>query len=83
MAIWIYAVSKHSTIWGKINVWGRMLLVVMAATMGTETVVASNPTVPVPFDERQNLSEPGGTMGFANSPVLPSHEYQANQRWIF
>ncbi|KAF1024747.1 MAG: hypothetical protein GAK37_03034 [Pseudomonas sp.] len=83
MAIWSYAVSKHSIIWGKINVWGRMLLVVMAATMGTETVVASNPTVTVPFDQRQSLSESGGTIGFASSPVLPSHEYQANQRWVF
>jgi hypothetical protein len=83
MAIWFYAVSRRVIVLEKINVWGRLVLVVMAATLGTETVGASKPVVPASFDERQTLSEPGNGMGFASSPFEPLSEPQQNQRWVF
>lgn len=83
MAIWLYAVSGRAAVLEKINVWGRMVLVVMAATLGTETVGASKPVIPASFDERQTLSEPGNGMGFASSPLQQLGEHQQNQRWVF
>ncbi|MHA6572409.1 MULTISPECIES: hypothetical protein [unclassified Pseudomonas] len=83
MAIWFYAVSRRAAVLEKINVWGRMVLVVMAATLGTETVGASKPVIPASFDERQTLSEPGNGMGFASSPLQQLGEQQQNQRWVF
>ncbi|MDY0835207.1 hypothetical protein [Pseudomonas sp. SED1] len=83
MAIWLYAVSGRAAVLEKINVWGRMVLVVMAATLGTETVGASKPVIPASFDERQTLSEPGNGMGFASSPLQQLGEQQQNQRWVF
>ena len=83
MAIWFYAVSRRAAVLEKINVWGRMVLVVMAATLGTETVGASKPVIPASFDERQTLSEPGNGMGFASSQLQQLGEQQQNQRWVF
>ncbi len=83
MAIWFYAVSRRAAVLEKINVWGRMVLVVMAATLGTETIGASKPVIPASFDERQTLSEPGDGMGFASSPLQPLGEQQQDQRWVF
>lgn len=83
MAIWFYAVSRCVTVLDKVNVWGRLALVVMAATLGTETVGASKPIAPLPFDKRQTLSEPGDSMGFASSPFQQLSEPQQSQRWVF
>lgn len=83
MAIWFYAVSRRVAVMEKVNVWGRLVLVAMAATLGTETVGASKPITPTPFDERQTLSEPGDGMGFASSPFQQLSEQQQTQRWVF
>lgn len=83
MAIWFYAVSRRVTVLEKINLWGRTVLVVMAAGLGTETVGASNPTAPVPFDERQTLSAPASGLGFARSPFEQASVRQVNPRWVF
>ncbi|MCS3415406.1 hypothetical protein HX875_13865 [Pseudomonas yamanorum] len=83
MAIWFYAVSRREAVLEKVSVWGRLVLVVVAATLGTETVGASKPVTPAPFDERQTLSEPGDGMGFASSPFQQLREQQQTQRWVF
>jgi hypothetical protein len=83
MAIWFYAVSRRVSVLEKVNVCGRMVLVVMAATLGTETVGASKPVAPIPFEERQTLSESGDGMGFASSPMQQLSEHQQTQRWVF
>ena len=83
MAIWFYAVSRRMAVLGKVDVWGRLVLVVMVATLGTETVGANKPAIPMPFEERQSLSEPGNGMGFARSPFQQLSEQQQTQRWVF
>jgi len=84
MAIKLYAVSGRAIVMERVNVWGRMVLLVIAAGLGTETIGASSPAVPpTPFDERQTLSEPGDGMGFASSPFQHASVTQENQRWVF
>lgn len=84
MAIRLYAVSGRAIVMERVNVWGRMVLLVIAAGLGTETVGASSPAVaPTPFDKRQTLSEPGNGMGFASSPFQQASVTQENQRWVF
>lgn len=84
MAIRLYAVSRRAIVMERVNVWGRMVLLVIAAGLGTETIGASGPAAaPTPFDERQTLSEPGDGMGFAASPFQHASETQEGQRWVF
>ncbi|MGY2291997.1 hypothetical protein ACW9H6_19685 [Pseudomonas sp. SDO528_S397] len=67
----------------KINLCGRMLLIVLATSLGTETVVASNPVGPVAFDGSRSLSESGSDRGLADPTVHRSYGYQEHQRWVF
>ncbi|NVZ73031.1 hypothetical protein HX791_28140 [Pseudomonas costantinii] len=84
MAIRLYAASGRAIVMEQVNVWGRMVLLVIAAGLGTETIGAPSPAVaPTPFDERQTLSEPGNGMGFASSPFQQAGVAQENQRWVF
>jgi len=55
----------------------------MVATLGTETVGANKPAIPMPFEERQTLSEPGNGLGFSRSPFQQLSEQQQTQRWVF
>ncbi|MDY7530084.1 hypothetical protein RGV33_00020 [Pseudomonas sp. Bout1] len=83
MAIRFYAVSRRVAVLEKVNVWGTLVLVVMAATLGAETVGANKPAAPTAFDERQTLNEPSDNVGFASSPFQHLSEQQQTQRWIF
>jgi hypothetical protein len=79
MANRFYAVSRRVTVMEKVDVWWRMLIMVAVVNLVTQTVDASNPVIPTPFDERPMTGEPGDTMGFAQ----PDSLHQENQRWIF
>ena len=84
MAIRLYAVSRRAIVMERVNVWGRMVLLVIATGLGTQTVGATGPAAaPLPFDLRQTLSEPGNGMGFASSPLQQGSGQQENQRWVF
>ncbi len=84
MAIRLYAVPGRAIVVEQINLWGRMILLIIATGLGAETSGASSPpVVPVPFAERQTLSEPGDGMGFASSPFESGSMNQQNQRWVF
>lgn len=84
MAIRLYAVSRRAIVMEQVNVWGRMVLLVIAAVLGAETIGVSSPaTAPTPFDERQTLGESGDGMGFASSPFQQAEVIQGGQRWVF
>lgn len=84
MAIRFYALSRRAIVLQKVSVWAKMLMVVAAATLGTETVSASNPTMIVAFNEVHSLNEAVDSLGYAGLQVdAPRLHQPTTQRWIF
>ncbi|SDV08612.1 hypothetical protein [Pseudomonas mucidolens] len=84
MANRFYALSRQAIVLQKVSVWGKMLMVVAAATLGTETVSASNPNMIVPFNEVHSLHEAVDSLGYAGLQVEAPRPHQSTtQRWVF
>ncbi|WP_350615058.1 hypothetical protein [Pseudomonas sp. HY7a-MNA-CIBAN-0227] len=82
--------SGREVVMQKVSVWGTMLMMATAASLGTETVDACNPVQPIPVDELHMPSESGDSLGYAGlrNVEAPAQFQQAsvrlqNQRWIF
>lgn len=82
MAISFYALSRRMIDMQKVNVWGKMLMVVAAATLGTESVDASNPTTTHVVEQFHTLNETD-SLGYAGLQVDTPRLHQQSQRWVF
>ncbi|MFO2465414.1 hypothetical protein OOJ96_16350 [Pseudomonas sp. 15FMM2] len=80
MAISFYALSRRMIVMQKVSVWGKMLMVVAAATLGTESVDASNPTPTLAQFHTLNETD---SLGYAGQQVDMARPHQQNQRWVF
>lgn len=86
MAIRFYALSGHMRLVQKVNVWGKMLMLVVATGLGTQTVDARS----VPLEEVPVYNEAVDGLGYAglstaDAPQAFQHGsvLDQDQRWIF
>lgn len=86
MAIRFYALSGQVSLVQKVRVWGKMLMLVLATGLGTETLDARS----IPLEQIPVYSESVDGLGYAGfTEVDAPHAFQhgsvldQDQRWIF